>query len=46
MHRLEVIRAAFVASRFDFTEHAAERAVERNISEQEIREAGVAGHYN
>ena len=41
MHRLEAIRAAFVAGRFDFTEHAAERAAERNISEQEIREAGA-----
>ena len=40
MDRQEIIRAAFVADRFDFTEHAAERAVERNISEQEIREAG------
>jgi len=40
MHRLETIRAAFVLGQFDFTEHAAERAVERNISEQEIREAG------
>ena len=40
MHRQETIRAAFVAGRFDFTEHAAEGAVERNISESEIREAG------
>ena len=39
MHRLETIRAAFAAVRFDFTEHAAERAVERNISEPEIRVA-------
>ena len=40
MNRLETIRAAFVVGRFDFTEHSAERAVERNISEQEIQEAG------
>ena len=40
MDTLESIRAAFVAGRFDFTEHAAERAVERNISDPEIREAG------
>lgn len=40
MHGLESIRAGLVAGRFDFTEHAAERAVERNISESEIREAG------
>ena len=37
---LEAIRSAFASGRFDFTEHAAERAVERNISESEIREAG------
>ena len=40
MNRQEIIRAAFAAGRFDFTEHAAERAVERNISQQEIWEAG------
>ncbi len=40
MEKLETIRAAFVAGRFDFTEHAAERAVERTISESELREAG------
>ena len=38
--RLETIRAAFAAGQFDFTEHAAERAVERNISEAEIGYAG------
>ena len=40
IHRLETIRAALIAGRFDFTEHAAERVVERNISESEIRQAG------
>ena len=40
MQLLEHIRAAFAAGRFDFTEHAAERVAERNISESEIREAG------
>ena len=44
--QLEIIRAAFAAGQFDFTEHAIERAAERNISELEIREAGVAGHHN
>ena len=43
MHRMEAIRAAFVAGRFDFTEHAAERVAERNISESEIRGGGLAG---
>jgi hypothetical protein len=40
VNRLETIRAAFVVGRFDFTEHAAERAVVRNIAELEIQEAG------
>ena len=40
MQRQETIQAALATGRFDFSEHAAERAVERNISEQEIREAG------
>ena len=40
MDRQEIIQEAFAAGLFDFTEHAADRAVERNISEQEIREAG------
>ncbi len=40
MEKLETIRAAFVDGQFDFTEHAAERAIERNISESEIREVG------
>ena len=40
MDRQEIIRGALAASRFDFTEHAAERAVVRNISDREIQEAG------
>ena len=40
MDRQEIIRAAFAIGRFDFTEHAAERAVVRNIGEREIQEAG------
>ena len=40
MQSLEAIRAALVAGLFDFTEHAVERAVERNISATEIQEAG------
>ena len=38
---METIRSAFAAGQFDFTEHAAERAVERNISETEIGYAGA-----
>ena len=41
MHRLETIRADFAVSWFDFTEHAAEKAVERNISEPGIRAVGL-----
>lgn len=39
MHWLEAIRVASVAGQFNFTEQAAERAVERNIRESKIREA-------
>jgi hypothetical protein len=40
LDRQETIQAALAAGRFDFTEHAAERAVVRNIGEREIQEAG------
>ena len=39
MHWLEAIQVAFVTGQLDFTEHTAERAVERNIRQSEIREA-------
>ncbi len=41
MKSLEVIQQQLHAGRFEFTRHALKRAVERNISEEEIREAGL-----
>lgn len=41
MKTLSEIRQQFAAGQFEFSHHAFRRAVERNISEQEIREAGV-----
>ena len=41
MKTLEDIRKQLVAGEFEFSRHAFRRAVERNISEQEIREAGA-----
>jgi hypothetical protein len=38
---LHDIRDDLAAGRYDFSRHAFRRAVERNISEQEIREAGT-----
>lgn len=40
MKSLAQIREQLVAGDFEFTRHAFQRAVERNISEQEIRSAG------
>jgi hypothetical protein len=40
MMSLEEIRERLVAGNFEFSRHAFKRAVERNISEREIREAG------
>ena len=40
MKVLEEVRSQLFAGQFDFSQHAFRRAVERNISEQEIREAG------
>lgn len=40
MKELEEIRHQLQAGQFDFSHHAFRRAVERNISEQEIREVG------
>lgn len=41
MKTLAQIQQQLVAGRFDFSRHAFKRAVERNISEQEIRTAGA-----
>jgi hypothetical protein len=41
MKSLEDIQRQLKAGSFEFTRHAFKRAVERNISEQEIREAGM-----
>lgn len=42
MKSLTLIRQQLQAGSFDFTRHAFKRAIERNISEQEIRAAGAA----
>jgi hypothetical protein len=42
MKALVDIRRQLAAGEFEFSRHAFRRAVERNISEQEIREAGAA----
>jgi hypothetical protein len=41
MKTLEKIRSQLSAGKFEFSRHALKRAVERNISDQEIRQAGV-----
>ncbi len=41
MKTLAQIRAQLAAGQFDFSRHAFKRAVERNISEDEIRTAGA-----
>ncbi|HKA54749.1 MAG TPA: DUF4258 domain-containing protein [Candidatus Binatia bacterium] len=41
MKTLEDVRKQLVTGEFEFSRHAFRRAVERNISEQEIREAGA-----
>jgi len=42
MKTLTDVQQQLAAGEFDFSRHAFLRAVERNISEQEIREAGEA----
>lgn len=42
MKALEEIRVKLSAGEFEFSRHAFKRAVERNISEVEIKEAGAA----
>jgi len=41
MKTLEDVREQLATGAFEFSQHAFRRVVERNISEQEIREAGV-----
>lgn len=41
MKSIETIQKQLQAGSFEFTRHAFKRVVERNISEQEIREAGA-----
>jgi hypothetical protein len=41
MKTLEQVQQQLEGGQFDFSRHAFRRAVERNISEQEIREAGA-----
>lgn len=40
MSTIDEIRRCLVAGTFEFSRHAFKRAVERNISERDIREAG------
>jgi hypothetical protein len=40
MKTIQDIRQQLQAGTFEFTRHAFKRAIERNISEQEIRESG------
>ncbi|MGH7228547.1 MAG: DUF4258 domain-containing protein [Nitrospiraceae bacterium] len=40
MKTIEAIRQQLSAGQFEFSQHAFKRAVERNISELEIRQAG------
>jgi Domain of unknown function (DUF4258) len=41
MKSLELIQRQLNTGKFEFTRHALKRAVERNISEEEIREAAL-----
>jgi len=38
---IEEVRHQLHTGRFDFTRHALRRSVERNVSEEEIRQAGL-----
>ena len=42
MKSLEEVRRQLSSGEFEFSRHAFRRAVERNISEREIRESGIA----
>ncbi len=41
MKTLEKVRSQLSAGEFDFSRHALKRVVDRNISDQDIRQAGV-----
>ena len=41
MKTLEKVRSQLSVGEFEFSRHALKRVVERNISDQEIRQAGV-----
>lgn len=41
---IETIRAELAVGQFDFTQHAFKRAVERNISAEDIQQAGAVAH--
>lgn len=41
MKTIDQVRAQLTTGDFDFSRHAFKRAVERNISENEIRQAGL-----
>ena len=41
MKTLEEVRNQLSAGEFEFSRHALKRVVERNISDQEIRQAGI-----
>src|ERR1044071_2398236 len=41
MKTLEKVKNQLAAGEFEFSRHALKRVVERNISDQEIRQAGV-----
>jgi hypothetical protein len=41
MKSLEEVRRQLSSGEFEFSRHAFHRSIERNISEREIREAGV-----
>ena len=41
MNTLQDVRRQLATGKFEFSRHAFRRVVERNISEQEIREAGT-----
>jgi len=43
MKTLAQIQRQVVTGKFDFSRHAFKRAIERNISEQEIRSVGAGG---
>jgi hypothetical protein len=44
MKTLETVRRQLSAGEFEFSRHALKRVVERNIGDQEIRQAGAQAH--